>query len=152
MTKKIKFAYCSVCKKEVEKASRKPLDTTQKLVWIVISVATLGIGAIAYGIYLSNRPKVHCPTCFTKLEYSDKPFMKPKKKLEDMTPKERVLDKTGVREKELEIAESSKKKSETKKRKKEEKEDEKKKICPYCGETLDEDYAVCPFCQVSLKS
>ncbi|MFX0041098.1 MAG: hypothetical protein ACFFCY_15010 [Promethearchaeota archaeon] len=150
MTKKIKFAYCSVCKKEVEKSSRKPLDTTQKLVWIVIIVATLGIGAIAYGIYLSNRPKMYCPTCFTKLEYSDKPFIKPKKKSEDMTPKERILDKAEVKEEEK-TEEPSKEKLETKKRKKEEKEDEKKKICPYCGEKLGEEYAICPFCQASLK-
>ncbi len=151
MTKKIKFAYCSVCKKEVEKSSRKPLDMMQKLLWGMVIVATLGIGAIVYGIYLSNRPKVHCPICFTKLEYSDKPFVKPKKKREDMTPKERVLDKAGLREEEEE-EEPPKKKTETKKRKKEEEKEEKKLVCPYCGETLEEEYATCPFCQVPLKT
>ena len=69
----------------------------------MIIIGTLGIGAIIYGIYLSNRPKTYCPTCFTKLEYSDKPFIKPKKKREDMTPKERVLDKAGLIEEEPEI-------------------------------------------------
>ncbi len=152
MSKKIKFAYCKVCKQEVESSSRKPLETMQKILWAIIMVATLGIGAIAYAIYLSNRPKVYCPTCFTKLEYSDKPFVKPKKKREDMTPKERVLDKAGLIEEEPEIEESPNKEPETNKRKKEEKKDKKELVCPYCGETLDGQYATCPFCKVSLKS
>ena len=152
MSKKIKFAYCKVCKQEVEKSARKPLDTMQKVVWGIAIVGTIFIAAIPYGIYLSNRPKVYCPTCFTKLEYSDKPFVKPKKKREDMTPKERVLDKAGIKEEEPEEEEPSKKKPKAKKKKKEEDLEEKKISCPYCGETLDEEYAVCPFCQVPLKS
>ncbi|MFX1303192.1 MAG: hypothetical protein ACFE9X_07530 [Promethearchaeota archaeon] len=151
MSKKIKFAYCKVCKQEVEESVRNPLTTMQKVVWGIAIVGTLGIAAIAYGFYLSNRPKVYCPTCFTKLEYSDKPFVKPKKKREDMTPKERVLDKAGLIE-EPEEKEPSKKKPEAKKRKKEEKLEEKIRVCPYCGETLDKEYATCPFCQVPLKS
>ena len=82
MSKKIRYAYCSVCKHEVEKSSRKPLDTMQKIMWVIIIVGTLGLGLIAYAIYLSNRPKSYCPDCFTKLEYSDKPFVTPKKKRE----------------------------------------------------------------------
>lgn len=152
MPKKIKFAYCKVCKQEVDKSARKPLDTMQKLAWGIGIVGTLGIAAIAYGFYLSNRPKVHCPICFTKLEYSDKPFVKPKKERKDMTPKERVLDKAGIKEEEPEVKEPAKRKPETKKRKKEEDLEEKKIICPYCGETLDGEYAICPFCQVPLKS
>ena len=148
---KIKFAYCKTCKQEVESSSRKPLDTMQKVLWGIAIVGTLGIAAIAYGVYLSNRPKVYCSTCFTKLEYSDKPFVKPKKERKDMTPKEKLLDKVGIEEEE-EIEETPKKKPEAKKKKKEEVSKEKKTICPYCGETLDEEYAVCPFCQVSLKS
>ncbi len=151
MTKKIKFAYCKVCKQEVETSKRKPLTTMQKLAWGMVIVGTLGIVAIAYGIYLSNRPKVYCPTCFTKLEYSDKPFVKPKKKREDMTPKERVLDKAGLIEEEPEEEEPPKKKSEVKQRKKEEEKEDKKVLCPYCGETLDEEYATCPFCQSAIK-
>jgi len=152
MSKKIKYAYCKACKQEVDKAVRKPLDTMQKIAWGIGIVGTLGIAAVVYGIYLSNRPKIHCPTCFTKLEYSDKPFVKPKKERKDMTPKERVLDKAGIKEEEPEKILKSKKKPETKKRKKEEILEEKKKICPYCGETLDDEYATCPFCQVPLKS
>ncbi|MFX0021148.1 MAG: hypothetical protein ACFE9S_02405 [Candidatus Hermodarchaeota archaeon] len=151
MSKKIKFAYCKVCKQEVETSKRKPLTTMQKLLWGMIIIGTLGIAAIAYGFYLSNRPKVYCPTCFTKLEYSSKPFIKPKKKREDMTPKERVLDKAGLMEEEPEVEEAPTKKTETIKRKKEEDKEDIKSVCPYCGETLDDKYANCPFCQAPLK-
>ena len=150
MTKKILYAYCKVCKQEVEKSSRKPLDTMQKGVWGIAIVGTLGLAAIAYGIYLSNRPKVYCTTCFTKLQYSDKPFIKPKKKRDDMTPKERVLDKAGIEE-EPKKESLTKKKPETKKSKKEEKSEEEKFYCSFCGEKLDEDYATCPFCQAARK-
>lgn len=152
MSKKIKFAYCKVCKQEVETSKRKPLTTMQKLAWAMIIIGTLGIGAIIYGIYLSNRPKVYCPTCFTKLEYSDKPFIKPKKKREDMTPKERVLDKAGLIEEEPEVEEVPTKKPEAKKRKKEEGKEKKVLKCPYCEEILDGKYATCPFCQAPLKT
>ena len=144
MSKKIRFAYCKVCKKEVEESRRKPLETMQKVVWVIIIVATIGIAAIAYAIYLSNRSKSYCSTCFTKLEYSDKPFEKQKKKREDMTPRERVLDKAGIAG-EGEEGEPVEKKSEKKERKQE-------IMCSYCGEKLDEDYATCPFCQSTLKS
>ena len=146
MTKKIRYAYCKVCKHEVEKSSRKSLDTSQKITWIIIAIATIGFGLIAYAIYLSNRPKSYCPECFTKLEYSDKPFEKPKKKREVMTPREKILDKAGLSEEvEEEVVEE--------KTKKEEKEKKKgKNFCNYCGEKLDEDYATCPFCQATLKS
>ncbi|MFX0000676.1 MAG: hypothetical protein ACFE9Q_09745 [Candidatus Hodarchaeota archaeon] len=143
MTKKIRYAYCSVCKKEVEESRRKPMETMQKVVWGIVIVATLGIAAIAYGIYLSNRPKSYCPYCFTKLEYSDKPFEKPKKKQKDMTPKEKILDKTGFEE---EAEEKPDVKTKEKKEKK------KKLVCSYCGEQLEEDLAICPFCQAKLKS
>ena len=147
MTKKIRYAYCKVCKQEVEKSSRKPLDTSQKITWVIICVATLGLGLIAYAIYLSNRPKTYCPECFTKLEYSDKPFEKPKKKRETMTPREKILDKAGLREETEE--EEIEKKPEPKKKEKEKKKG--KIFCEYCGEKLDDDYATCPFCQATLK-
>jgi len=149
MTKKIRYAYCNMCKKEVEDSRRKPLETMQKVVWVIVIIATLGIAAIAYGIYLSNRPKSYCPTCFTKLEYSDKPFEKPKKKRKDMTPKEKILDKTGL----VEEAEEKVLVEEKPDTKKKEKKDKKQKIiCSYCGQELEEDLVVCPFCQATLKS
>ena len=120
MSKKIRYAYCKVCKQEVEKSSKKPLNTSQKIMWVIISVATLGLGLIAYAIYSSNLPKSYCPDCFTKLEYSDKPFEKPKKKRETMTPRERILDKAGLGE-EIEEEEEVEKKPKPKKKEKEKK-------------------------------
>ncbi|NVM37584.1 MAG: hypothetical protein HWN81_18455 [Candidatus Lokiarchaeota archaeon] len=149
MSKKIKYAYCKVCKHEVEKSSRKPLTTSQKITWVIISVATLGLGLIAYAIFLSNRPKSYCPNCFTKLEYSDEPFIKPKKKRENMTPREKILDKAGLGE-EIEKEEAVEKKSQPKKKEKDKKKE--KIFCEYCGEKLDEEYTTCPFCQATLKS
>ncbi len=162
MPKKVKYAYCEVCKKEVEQSSRKPLSRMAKTVWIICTVATLGIVGIAYLIYLAYRPKIFCSDCFSKLTYSDKPFEKPKKKREAMTPKERVLEKVeeekGPEEEVVKIEPVEKKPAKKKpaekkpKKKKEEEEEEKEKnYCSFCGEELDEDYPTCPFCQAALK-
>ena len=149
MSKKIRYAYCKVCKNEIEDPSRRPLTTTQKIVWIMAIVGTIGFGAIVYAFYLSGRPKNFCPDCNSKLEYSDKPFVKPKER-KDMTPREKVFDKAGIEE------ETEKKKQQTKKKAKEKKKkeelEEKKIFCSFCGEKLEEDYPTCPFCQAALKS
>lgn len=151
MPTKIKYAYCEVCKKEVEKASRKPLSRMAKTVWIICTVATIGIAGIVYLLYLAYRPKIYCPTCFSKLTYSDKPFEKPKKKRDAMTPKEKVLEKVeeekGPEEEVVVKIDTTKKKPTKKKPKKKKEEEEKEKIfCSFCGEELDADYPVCPYC------
>ncbi len=144
MPKKIKYAYCKICKHEVDNPSKKPMTTSQKIGWIIGIVATLGIAAIVLAFIQSNKPKNYCPDCYTKLEYSDEPFEKPKKKPEEMTPKERVLDKAGIEE-------EPKEKPERKKPEKKKAEAEKKIFCPYCGEELDEKYPTCPFCQSIIE-
>ncbi len=149
MPKKITYTYCKTCKHEVEDPSRRPLTMTQKIVWVIIIVGTIGIGAIVYAFYLSGRSKKFCPECDRKLEYSDKPFEKPKKR-GDMTPRERVLDKAGIEEETEEKEQQAKKKAAEKKKKKEL--DEKKIYCSFCGEELKEDYPTCPFCKAALKS
>lgn len=141
MSRKIKYNYCNVCKKEVETPSKKPLTRQQKTIWVIIIVATIGIAAIVFAIYLSTRPKEFCPDCYTKLIKSDKPFEKPKKKPEDMSPKEKVLDKAG-----LEIEESEKPPP-----KKKEKSEEDKIFCPFCGEELEEKIPTCSFCQSVIE-
>ncbi len=157
MPKKIKYAYCEVCKKEVEQASRKPLKRSQKTTWIIVIIATLGIGFIVYLIYLANKTKTFCPDCFSKLKYSDKPFEKPKRKREAMTPKERVLEKVeeekGPEEEVVKIEPVKKKpaKKEPKKKKEEEEEEKEKNYCSFCGEELDAEYSTCPYCQAVLK-
>ena len=139
MSTKIKYRYCNVCKNEVDNPSKKPLTRVQITIWIIIIVATIGLAAIVLAIYYSTRPKDYCPECNTKLVKSDKPFEKPKKKPEEMTPKEKVLDKAGIE------AEKSKKRAPDKKS-----EEDEEIICPYCGEELKKNYPTCPFCQSAL--
>ncbi len=144
MSTKIKYMYCNVCKNEVEDPSKKPLTRTQMTIWIIIIIATIGLAAIVLAIYYSTRPKDYCPECHTKLVKSDKPFEKPKKKPEEMTSKEKVLDKAGIEE------EKSKKKAPKKKPSQEKSEEDAEIICPYCGEELKKNYPTCPFCQSVL--
>jgi outer membrane biosynthesis protein TonB len=162
MSKKIEYAYCEQCRKEVEEAVKKPLSTMQKTIWIIAIVGTLGIAAIIFVFYtLYFRTKDYCPTCFTKLQYSREPFIKPEKKKEPKTPKEQILEKVKDKEEpeEIEVKEVSLKKEKKKKpkekkpkpKKKDEKSAEKELICPFCGEKLDEEYATCPFCRTALK-
>ncbi|MFX1573314.1 MAG: hypothetical protein ACFFB0_11245 [Promethearchaeota archaeon] len=144
MSKKVKYAYCKVCKHEVENATKKPMTTSQKIGWLIGIVGTLGIAAIVLAIIQSNKPKNYCPYCYSKLEYSDEPFEKPKKKPEKMTSKEKLLEKAGIEE-------EPKEKSEREKPSKKKTEEVKKIYCPYCGEELDEKYPTCPFCQSVIE-
>ncbi|MCK4286544.1 MAG: hypothetical protein KAX18_10100 [Candidatus Lokiarchaeota archaeon] len=144
MSTKIKYSYCNVCKHEVESPSKKPLTRMQITIWVIIIVATIGLAAIVLAIYYSSRPKDYCPECHTKLVKSDKPFEKPKKKPEEMTPKEKVLDKAGIEE------EKPKKRAPKKKPSDKKSEEEKETLCPYCGEELKKKYPTCPFCQSVL--
>jgi RNA polymerase-binding transcription factor DksA len=151
-----KYIYCKVCDKEIDYAVRKPMETFQKVIWVIVIIATVGIAAIVFAFYQMNKKKVHCPTCRAKVEFSRKPHKKLDKKLEEeteqtepLTTKERVLKKAG-------------KKIEAKKRAKEEEEkappeitDEKKEeetFCPYCGEDIKPDAVKCPYCHSSLKT
>ena len=144
MSTKIKYSYCNVCKHEVETPSKKPLTRMQITIWVILMVATIGIAAIVLAIYYSTRPKDYCPECHTKLMKSDKPFDKPKKKPEEMTPKEKVLDKAGIEE------EKPKKRAPKKKPSDKKSEPEELILCPYCGEELKKKYPTCPFCQSVL--
>ena len=145
MSTKIKYNYCNVCKQEVEEPSRKPLTTMQKVGWWIASVGTIGIAAIVYVLYYSNKPRNYCPECHTKIVKSDQPFEKPKKKPEEMTPKERVLDKAGIEEGEQSAKKPSSKEPTTKK------EEEDKIFCPFCGEELEEKIPTCSFCQAVIE-
>jgi len=151
-----KYIYCKVCDKEIDYAVRKPMETFQKVIWVIVIIATVGIASIVYAIYIMNKKKVHCPTCRAKVEFSRKPHKKLEEetekteKTEPLTTKERVLKKAG-------------KKIEAKKRVEEEEEeeapseitDEKKEehtFCPYCGEDIKPDAVKCPYCFSSLKT
>ncbi|TFG15709.1 MAG: hypothetical protein EU535_01240 [Promethearchaeota archaeon] len=143
---KIKYAFCKYCDKEIHNPAKKPLDSMQKTIWIIISISTLGIGAIAYLIYNKyGRKKTYCPTCFSKLIYSSEPFEKPKL-VDTLTAKQKVLAKV---DKKKTVKKSQTKKVEKQKTKEEKEED--KIYCPFCGEELEEKVATCPFCAAPIK-
>ena len=134
---KIKFAYCKYCQKEVE-PTKKPLNSAQKTLWVIIIIGTLGFGIIGWLIYNKvSRKKNFCPTCSSKVEYSKEPFEKPKELAEVLTAKQKVIKKV------------EKKKSEKRPTKK--KPEEKKDVfCPFCGIKLEDTLDVlgsCPACK-----
>ncbi len=143
-----KYAYCKVCDKEVDKPVRKPIETFHKVIWVIISIATVGIGAIIFAIVYANRKKVHCPTCRTKVEFSSEPHKKPDEETEPLTPRERVLKKAG---KEKEKKTKAEKETPLEITDEEEKEKEQT-FCPYCGEDVDVGISKCPYCHSSLKT
>lgn len=140
-----KYAYCNVCKKQVEHLVRKPMETFHKVVWIIVIIATAGIAAIIYAIVYSNRRKEYCSTCQTKVQFSSEPFETEEEEGIPLTPKEKILKKAGK---------DTKPKMETDDVK--EKPDEEKKpkhiFCPYCGEDIKPDAEKCPYCNSDLKT
>jgi cell division protein FtsL len=141
-----RYAYCNVCDKPVEVTTRKPLETFQKVLWVILIVATVGIAAIVYAFYIMNRKKDYCPTCYSQVQYSEKPFKKEEEEEIPLTSKEKVLKKAG-------------KKLEDQKRKEDkitEKTDEHTKpeqnFCPYCGEDIEPGIRKCPYCHTVLKA
>ncbi|MFW9948862.1 MAG: zinc ribbon domain-containing protein [Candidatus Thorarchaeota archaeon] len=141
-----RHAYCNVCKKQVETTVRKPLETFQKVLWIIVIIATVGIAAIIYAFYIMNRKKDYCPTCFSRVQYSNEPFEKEKEEDIPLTPKEKILKKAG-------------KKLEGKKEKEGRTPEEEGEIiksentfCPYCGEDIEPGSRKCPYCHTSLTT
>jgi len=143
---KTKYAYCKFCEKQIHKPVRKPLDSYQKTKLKAIIIGTLGIGYIAYLIYNKFlKKKIYCPTCHSKLEFSAKPFEKPKL-AETLTAKQKAMAKAEKKK----TGKAPAKKKVVKK--KEEKEAEAEEfICPYCGNIMKEKLATCPDCQNLLK-
>jgi preprotein translocase subunit SecF len=176
---KSQYRYCNTCKKGIENPIKKPIDSMEKSIWIIIILSTLGLGIIPFLIYqYGMKERNYCPECQSKLQISDKPFEEPKKaeKAKPKTPKEKVLAKVEEKE-EAETKPSRKKptkieegveeetvqkavkkpvkkkpvkiKEEEEKVKKVEKA-KKKRVCPFCGEVLKKDYAACPYCNTKL--
>lgn len=144
-----RYAYCSVCKKEINNPTRKPLETFQRVIWIILVVGTLGIALLFFAIYYFNRPKNYCPTCLTQLKFSKEPFKKEGEEEEVIpsTPKEKILKKAGKeikprrKEKEVQIREEGI-----------ERVPSDKTFCPYCGEDVSPDDLKCPYCHSTLKA
>jgi len=138
---KIKYAYCNFCKKEINEPIKKPMDSMEKTIWIILILATLGFGIIGFLIYNYYwRKRTYCPNCHSKLVYSSEPFEKPKLE-ETLTAKQKVMKKAS----EKKAATPLKKEAVVAKKA------EKTFVCPFCGEELKEKLATCPFCGEALK-
>jgi hypothetical protein len=117
-----------------------------KVIWVMLSIATVGVAAIIFAIVYANRKKVHCPTCRTKVQISREPHSKSKEE-KLLTPREKVLKKAG-KEKEKKIKTEEDALSETT----EEESEKEQTFCPYCGEDIDAGISKCPYCHSSLKT
>jgi len=141
-----KYAYCKICDKQVENPVREPMKTSQKVVWVMLSIATVGIGAIIFVIVYANRKKIHCPTCRSKVQFSSEPHAKSKKEGEPLTQRERILKKAGKAKEE-----KTKSEEETPPEiPEEEEEEEELTFCPYCGEDIKKGISRCPYCHSTL--
>ena len=141
-----KYAYCKICDKEVDNPVRKPIETFQKVIWVIISIATVGVAAIIFAIVYANRKKVYCPKCRSKVQFSSEPHAKPEEETEPLTPRERVLKKAGkAKDKKIKVEKETP--SETT-----DEEEKEETFCPYCGEDIDAGISRCPYCHSSLKT
>jgi len=139
-----KYAYCKICDKQVENPVRKPMQTFQKVIWVMVSIATVGVGAIIFAIVYGNRKKIHCPTCRAKVQISSKPHGKVEKE-EELTQRERILKKAGKAKEE-----KIKSEEEAPPEIPEEEEVVEQTFCPYCGEDIDKGISRCPYCHSAL--
>jgi len=142
-----KYAYCKICDKQVDNPVRKPMETFQKVIWVMLSIATVGVAAIIFAIVYGNRKKVHCPTCRAKVQISSEASSKSGKDGEPLTQRERILKKAGQAK--------EKKEEEGKENPLEEEEEEEEEVieqtfCPYCGEDINKGISSCPYCHSSL--
>ena len=148
---KVKYAYCAFCKKEIEEPTKKPLKPMQKTLWVIGSLATLGIGAIVFAIYHNSKRSIYCPVCISPLTFSKEPFDEPSKEIEPKTPKEKIYKKAGK-----EVPDKKEKKPKIIKEKEEKTEQEELKdkedqlFCPYCGNKIKKNIKTCPHCKTAL--
>ena len=141
-----KYAYCKICDKEVEKPIKNPMDTFQKVIWVMISIATLGGAAIIFIIIYTRRKKEYCPTCRKKVTFSDEPYKKPKEDEEPLTAREKVLKKAGKAKEKKEKTEKDAALEST------DEEEKEQTFCPYCGEDIEAGIKRCPYCHSALKA
>ena len=139
-----KYAYCKICDKQVDNPVRKPMETFQKVIWVMLSIATVGVAAIIFAIVYGNRKKIHCPTCRAKVQITSEPQAKSEKEGEPLSQRERILKKAG-KAKEKKATDEEKIPIEE-----EEEEEIEQTFCPYCGEDIDKGISRCPYCHSSL--
>jgi hypothetical protein len=136
MVNTIKVAYCKICKKEVE-PSKKKIDTWERVFWVLISLATIGIGLIVYLIYRSRYiKKKYCPICNIEVKFKTEE----EKKKEEETK----IDTSTAKGKVLEKVEQVKKQSKTEKK-------TEKQFCEFCGSQVPSSASMCPSCNTKLS-
>ncbi|MBD3254597.1 MAG: hypothetical protein GF383_05865 [Candidatus Lokiarchaeota archaeon] len=141
---KIKYAYCEYCEKEINYPVKKSMDSLEKTIWIIIALATLGIGLIAFLIYNKYvRKKRYCPTCESKLIFSENAFEKPKE-IEYLTKKEQIIAKASGKKT------SPKPQKIVKETPPKEEQEKETIICPYCGAFIDDKSERCRYCHAKL--
>jgi hypothetical protein len=122
------------------------MEMFQKVIWVILSLATVGIAAIIFAIVYANRKKIYCPTCRAKVQLSSEPHAKSEKDGEPLTQRERILKKAGkAKEKKTEEEKESPLETEE-----EEEEVKEQTFCPYCGEDIDKGISSCPYCHSTL--
>ncbi|NVM38068.1 MAG: hypothetical protein HWN81_20910 [Candidatus Lokiarchaeota archaeon] len=126
MRKKWRFAYCSNCEKEIVNPKRKSFDSMYYNIWILVIIASLGFGIIAFLVYHYVITKKNlCPNCQNQLEFYSSREEIPEPKAEIT----RILQ-TIEREKQLRT---------------------NKVNCPFCQEEISSQEPICPKCGTSLK-
>ena len=136
MVNRIKVAYCKICKKEVEPGKKK-IDTWERVFWVLISLATIGIELIVYLVYRSRyQRKKYCPICNIEVKF--------KTEEEKAKEEEAKIDTSTAKGKVLEKVEQVKKQSKTEKK-------EEKQFCEFCGSHVPSSASVCPSCNTKLN-
>ena len=145
-----KYAYCDICKKEISDPTHKPMETFTKVIWVLVIIASLGIGAIVFIIVYANKPKHFCSTCFSKLRFTKEPIKSKAEEEKEITAnlssKEKVMRKT-------EKAKALKRPGEKRVVEQDDEEEEDKEedtYCEFCGEAISSSDTRCPYCHSKL--
>jgi len=126
MGKNRRFAYCTNCEKEIYTPKRKSFDSMYYNIWILVIIASLGFGIIAFLVYHYGITKKNlCPNCQNQLEFYSS-------REEIPEPKAEIARILQTIEQEKQLRNNS-------------------AICPYCQEEISSKDLVCPKCGASLK-
>jgi len=129
-----KYTYCPNCRKKIKNPKRKKLTSYNYQILIIASIATLGIGLLAFILYrLIFQKKKYCPECRGVVEFYKSPEDFPKK-----VAVKHLLER-------LEI-EKAKENSEKENEEEEFFIEDKYITCSFCGERIEAGLDVCPFC------
>ncbi len=136
-----KYAYCPNCRTRIKNPKRKKLTSYNYQILIIASIATLGVGLVAFILYrLIFQKKKYCPECQSIVEFYKSPEEFPKK----------VAVKNLLERLEIERV-KEKSKDEIKKEEDKVLLEDTYIICSFCGEKIEAGLDVCPFCGKEQK-